>query len=431
VAQKRKSDFLIYYVTVTYRSVLLGLLIVFLLAGIVTYFAFPGTANRLLQASANLMDRALVKAGLASNPSANGSVIEPGPQQAHFTNIDGAVKVKKRATNSWVSADYNVTLETGDVIQTSSEGIAKVVFTDGTNYTVKPDSLIVVQENSINSNQQTNVAVQVTTGTVDLATSSVGQGSKSQVIVAGATANLSSDTQAEVLSDPRHDEHEILLKKGAGEVTRNGETVKLATLDKVAFTADAPDMVKTKELGPPVLIEPSNMQSVAMEPGTAGNPVTFAWTPVDGIKRYRLKISRNPYFSSMVLEQSTESTQVQVTALKEGSYYWAVQSIAENGGRDSVDSEKNKFTLIPKAAESSKIVLELEPLVQHGHVLEVQGRTEAGAQVMVNGQGVPVFADGTFHHFTPALQPGMNTITVTVQNAKGGANTKQERILIQ
>ncbi|HLJ88565.1 MAG TPA: hypothetical protein VKZ53_17225 [Candidatus Angelobacter sp.] len=431
MAQKRKSDFLIYYVTVTYRSVLLGLLIVFLLAGIVTYFAFPGTANRLLQASANLMDRALVKAGLASNPSANGSVIEPGPQQAHFTNIDGAVKVKKRATNSWVSADYNVTLETGDVIQTSSEGIAKVVFTDGTNYTVKPDSLIVVQENSINSNQQTNVAVQVTTGTVDLATSSVGQGSKSQVIVAGATANLSSDTQAEVLSDPRHDEHEILLKKGAGEVTRNGETVKLATLDKVAFTADAPDMVKTKELGPPVLIEPSNMQSVAMEPGTAGNPVTFAWTPVDGIKRYRLKISRNPYFSSMVLEQSTESTQVQVTALKEGSYYWAVQSIAENGGRDSVDSEKNKFTLIPKAAESSKIVLELEPLVQHGHVLEVQGRTEAGAQVMVNGQGVPVFADGTFHHFTPALQPGMNTITVTVQNAKGGANTKQERILIQ
>ncbi len=45
-----------------------------------------------------------------------------------------------------------------------------MVFTDGTNYTVKPDSLIAIQENSVNSQQQTKVAVQVTTGTVDLAT---------------------------------------------------------------------------------------------------------------------------------------------------------------------------------------------------------------------------------------------------------------------
>ena len=34
------------------------------------------------------------------------------------------------------------------MIQTGSEGMAKIVFNDGTNYTVKQDSLIVIEENS-------------------------------------------------------------------------------------------------------------------------------------------------------------------------------------------------------------------------------------------------------------------------------------------
>src|SRR5258708_16680258 len=118
--------------------------------------------------------------------------IDPGPQQAHFTNIDGTVRVHKVSTNKWITADYGVALEKGDVVQTASEGIAKVVLTDGTNYTVKPDSLIVVQENSVNSAQQTNTAVQVTSGTVDLSTAMMTSGSKSQVTFAGATATLAS-----------------------------------------------------------------------------------------------------------------------------------------------------------------------------------------------------------------------------------------------
>ena len=110
-------------------------------------------------------------------------------------------------------ADYSLALERGDVVQTSPEGMAKVVFTDGTNYTVKPASLITIQENSVNSSQQTKVAVQVTTGKVDLATSTLASGSKSQVIVGDATATIASESSAEVMNDIRADQHEILVKK--------------------------------------------------------------------------------------------------------------------------------------------------------------------------------------------------------------------------
>jgi hypothetical protein len=69
--------------------------------------------------------------------------------------------------------------------------MAKIVFNDGTNYTVKQDSLIVIEENSANERQQTNVSVNVNTGTVDLATGTYLQGSKSTVVMDGVTARLS------------------------------------------------------------------------------------------------------------------------------------------------------------------------------------------------------------------------------------------------
>ena len=59
------------------------------------------------------------------------------------------MKVKKNNSNNWISATYDTGLEKGDVVQTTTEGMAKIVFTDGTNYTVKQDSLIVVDRKSV------------------------------------------------------------------------------------------------------------------------------------------------------------------------------------------------------------------------------------------------------------------------------------------
>jgi hypothetical protein len=93
-----------------------------------------------------------------------------------------------------------------------------------------------------------------------------------------------------------------------------------------------------------------------------------------------------------------------------------------------VESEKNRFTIIPKGKQTVAINLELDPFVQHGHVIEVTGKTQTGARVMVNGREVP---DGTFHFFTPPLPTGESVITVTAQTAQGGVNTQQKKIIIQ
>ena len=426
MAQKRKSAFQISYVTITYRSVLLGICLVLALAALVMVFAFPDFSNRLVASGELGLGKVLAKVGLGG--SATGP--DSGPQQAHFTNIDGNVRVKKANSSTWVQADYSLALERNDVVQTSPEGLAKVVFADGTNYTVKPDSLIVIQENSLNDARQTQVAVQVTTGTVDLATSNIGPGSKSQVSVAGATASIASDTSAEVMNDPRHDDHEILAKKGSVVVDRGGQTVPLAANEKVAFKDPESPMVKSKEMAAPFLIDPANLQQVAL--GTGEKATTFTWSEIAGARAYHVRISKTSFFSpnSVVFDRKIAAPGTQaLVPLAEGTYYWEVQSIGDND-KESPESEKSRFTVARKTGDNPSIALEISDFVQHGHRIEVRGRTEPGAMVIINRQPAVVKEDGTFFHFTDPLPTGENMITITAQNSKGGSKTVPRSVTI-
>jgi len=390
-------------------------------------FTFPQFTENTVKKADSIAGRLLERVAGMAPASGTGAVTA---QQAHFTALDGTVRVKKSTGNSWITADYKIPLEKGDVVQTGSEGMAKVVFNDGTSYTVKQDSLIVIEENSANDQQQTNVAVAVSTGTVDLSTATYSQGSKSQVIVAGATASLAPESAAQVHNDPKADQHEILMKKGSGEVTRNGETMKLANWEKVSFQGQESHLEKAKEIGPPTPIAPANMAPLFSN-GEPTKDIQFSWTAMTNAVGYRLRISRNPYFSSTLVDKKVNTAAVTVTNLGEGAYYWMVQSY-DAAGKESVESEKNRFNIIYKDKTSEAIELELDPFIQHGHVIEITGKTQTGARVMVNGSDVPlVTSDGQFHYFTPPLPTGEAVITVTAQTAQGGVNTQQQKIVIQ
>jgi FecR protein len=423
----RKPGIHVAWTTITYRSIAL-----LLIAGAAVLFvamrvAFPQFTEAGIKKVDSVGSRLLERVAGMAPATGTGTTVS---QQAHFTALDGTVRIKKGSGNSWVAADYNIPLEKGDVVQTGSEGMAKVVFNDGTSYTVRQDSLIVIEENSANDQQQTNVAVAVSTGTVDLSTATYSQGSKSQVIVAGATASLAPESAAQVHNDPKADQHDILMKKGSGEVTRNGETIKLANWEKVSFQGKESHLEKAKEVGPPTPIAPANMAPL-FSVGESTKDVEFSWTAMANAVGYRLRISRNPYFSSTLVDKKVNTAAVTVTNLGEGAYYWMVQSY-DSTGKESVESEKNRFTIIPKGKDTESIELELDPFIQHGHVIEVTGKTQTGARVMVNGSEVPMVAsDGGFHYFTPPLPAGEAVITVTAQTAQGGVNTQQKKIIIQ
>jgi FecR protein len=425
VRSNRKPGIQIAWKTVTYRSVFLIVLAILLAIAGGARLAFPEFSENTAKAATSLVTNLLERVAAPTSSGSTGTTL----QQAHITALDGTVRIKKAGSNGWVRADYSVPLEKGDVIQTGSEGMAKIVFNDGTNYTVKQDSLIVIDENSANERQQTNVAVSVNTGTVDLATGTYTQGSTSEVKMDGATASLAPESAARVSKDPKSKQDELLITKGSGTVERNGETMKLADWEKASFKPESAHLEKVKEIGPPTPISPANMMPIFITQDP--KPVEFSWTPMTNAKGYRLQISRNPYFSSLIVDRKVSASDVMVSGLSEGPYYWMVRSF-DASEKESAESEKNRFTVITKESDAGAIPLALDPFVQHGHVIELTGKTETGARVMVNGHEVPVVGtDGGFHYFTPPLPNGETLITITAQNSRGGVNTQQQTVVIQ
>lgn len=349
--------------------------------------------------------------------------------QARFVNLDGKVQVKKVNSVQWVAADYRTPLDKGDLIQTGAEGEARITFADRTTYTVKPDTLVTVEENSMGSDRPTSVAVRISTGAVDLATPNWrNPDSKAAVSVEDAVAQLRSNSRAAVKSDPQKNEHEIVVSAGQAEVQRGTEKIELTQWEKASF-AKGGRVQKSNVLAPPDLVGPLNLQPVFVEnPKEAA--VHFEWKQVAEAVSYTLRVSTTAMFAKTVVEKKgILGTGTDVTGLEPGEYFWNVAAV-DAKKRSSEISETFKFTLVAQG-KTQEMVLEIDGTQLHGRVVEVIGRTEPGAALIVNGQPVPnIGPDGRFRHFTEPLQTGQQTIVITGQNRRGGTAIQRVPIVI-
>ena len=69
-----------------------------------------------------------------------------GPSVATLTSAEGTVRVRPADKTEFVVADAGMHLYQGDTIQTDKNGAAKLNFSDGSNYLVRADTLVVMQK---------------------------------------------------------------------------------------------------------------------------------------------------------------------------------------------------------------------------------------------------------------------------------------------
>jgi hypothetical protein len=409
------------WTTISYRTIAIYLVLAFLLLLGIVYLISPSfvirTVTRVLET-------------VAANPTP--STAPPARKEAHFVNLDGTVRVKKAASSQWIRADFNTSLEKGDFVQTASDGVARIIFADGTNYTLKPDALIVVEESREDPvTRATKVAVQVTSGAVDLATGHFETpGSTSQVSFADAVATLHEESRAVVRNDPDKDVHEITVDSGQAQVTRGSTSAQLGQYEQVSFAAQQPGLLRNKVIAPPSLLTPPNMElKLVRDPRTT--TMDFSWTEVPDAKAYHLQISPSVMLSNFVVDKKISGqTSISVSGLDEGTYYWMVSAI-DAKGVESQPSQANRLNLVQEVS-GSQAYLEVTKIIQHGRVVEVQGKTEPGSTVIINNEQVFSFSpDGTFRGFSSPLPTGSNQITITAQNRKGDTNTIRKTVVIE
>jgi hypothetical protein len=402
---------------VTYKTLIIyGLLIAaIILAGM--FIVFPSMYSAVTRK---------ISAAVESNDSDNATA---ATTQAKFVNLDGRVQVKKVSSVQWADADYRTALDKGDLVQTGADGYARVAFADGTNYTVKPGTLITVEENSMASSKATSVAVRINTGAVDLSTPNwASPGSKAAVSVEDAKAELRPNSRAAVKSDQDTKESEIVVSNGSAQVQRGRDRIELTQYQKADIPPGGP-ITKSDVLAPPELLEPINLTPIIVEnPRIAA--VHFAWKPVPDAASYSLRISTTSMFTKIVREApKVTGTSADLSGLDAGDYFWNVTATSTRKSSSDV-SETYKFTLVAQG-KTQDMLLEIQSTQLVGHAVEITGRTEPGAALIINGQPVSNIArDGTFRHFTEPLLPGEHTIVVIGQNRRGGTGHQQVSVVV-
>lgn len=408
----------IYWTTVTYKTVLLLILAVLAIVLAVLYIAVPDRMNTWVQKATQAMT------------GGSGGTTAPVMTQARFVNLDGKVQVKKVNTTQWATADYRMSLDKGDLIQTGSDGVARLTFADGTTYTVKNDTLILVEENTVGPDRPTRVGVAITSGALDLSTAGWEQsGSHAEVRFPAdqSVASIQQNSRASVRSDPDSKQNEITVSTGAAELQRGQEKVELGHYERATFTPGGP-VTKSQVLSPPDLVAPGNFQPIIVaDPAHAS--VKFEWKPVGGAIHYTLRVSNTSMFSRIVAQKSVNAPTAEVSGMDPADYFWEVVATdAQN--RTSEPSEVFKFTLAAEG-KTQEMLLEVEGTQLHGAVVEIRGQTEPGATLLVNGQPVAqIDKDGKFLYFTPPMPRGSQTLVIVGQNRRGGTASKKISIVV-
>src|SRR5271155_4783420 len=223
-AKPKISRVEVYWHTVTYKTVALYIIVITAIIGSATYLVFPEATSSLARHISDTI--APPESGVATISA----------RQARFVNLDGKVQVKKVNSVQWVGADYQLTLDKGDLIQTGPEGVARVAFADGTTYTVKGDTLVTVEENIVDQDHASKVGVHISSGQVDLATGSWEvPGSKAEVSFENAVASLRANSRVAVSSDPTTKEQQITIDAGSAELNRGGEHLDIGQWQRASF----------------------------------------------------------------------------------------------------------------------------------------------------------------------------------------------------
>jgi hypothetical protein len=420
VAPRQKvSNVEIVWKTVTYRTVAVYALLLFGVLLGVLYLIFPESFTA-------TMSKVSAAIGAKATPTA-----ELTAKQAKFVNLDGRVQVKKVNSVQWVTADYRMALDKGDLIQTGGDGAARITFADGTTYTVQSDTLVTVEENSVGRDSETRVAMHISSGAVDLTTGTWDSPkSKAEVSFQNAVASVKQNSSAAVRSDPATSETEVTVSSGTAELsTSDGrQHVEIGRWERVTVPPSGGTVIKTNVLAPPDLAQPLNLQPLIV-PDPKHAPVRFEWKPVPEAVSYELRVSTTSMFSRIVEDRKLTATSVEITGLDQGDYFWDVLA-TDSEKRVSAPSDTFKFTLATQG-KGQEMLLEVGSTELHGNVVEITGRTEPGAALIINGEQVAdVRGDGSFKYFTSPLTRGPQTIVMTGQNRRGGTAIKRIEIVV-
>lgn len=314
---------------------------------------------------------------------------------ARIISFEGDVRITRASTRETILVSKETFIAAGDTIQTQADGRAIVRMIDGSVYSVRPNSTVVIRDSS--SIFGNKVRVSLDDGQLNVRTDKQQENTENVVEVAESENKLSPETDASFNADAQTNGGEIRISRGSIETTMGNEKTTL-TENEFASVKNGAIASREKVFEPPKQTSPENSTQIADSTGI-GVTVAFAWQDTgEPAASYYLQIAKSPYFANdtvLVDRSGLMARDFKLAGMVPGTYYWRLRSTAKSGQTTNWN-DPWRFTVVKGGSGHGIDVADWQVEAIGGGVYFVSGRTQPGVKVRSQGRETIAGSDGTF-----------------------------------
>lgn len=356
-------------------------------------------------------------------------------REVRFYRLEGEVRVKRSGQFHWETASPRMQLRIGDQIKTGANSGAQILYFDGTITTVRAESLLEIKdlyEEPIS--RQRRVSEKLNWGEIETATRKANvSGSYHEVQSEVVSAKSREDAEFKVAYDMKQEAGNVSLFTGKIDVATSQAVVTMKGGEGVSIDKGVLGAVEKLPPAPRPLVPSDQRIFVYAAPGDAST--TLGWEPVPDATTYHLQLSQRSLFSALLVDKrDVRTSAVELPGLPADGYYWRVATI-DSVGRVSRFSSVRKFKISTRALrEGSDRVpppLAVQDFITNGPYVILNGKTEAGATVWVEGERIDVDDDGVFYAVVRLKREGANQVQLVAQDPAGNEARKSMEAYVE
>jgi hypothetical protein len=315
---------------------------------------------------------------------------------ARIISFEGDVRIIRVTTRETIVVTKETYVAAGDTVQTQADGKAVVQMIDGSVYSVRPNSTVVIRDNSSIFGGN-NVRVALDDGQLNVRTDKQSGDTLNVVEMSDSETRLKEQTDASFNADGNDNSGEIRISRGSVETTVGGEK---QTINANEFASVEGGRITSKEqlLPPPRHLTPENASQ--MTDAGSGASASFTWQAegASPVSSYHFQVARSPYFApDSILADRGDLTarDFRLAGLQPGTYYWRARASTKTG-QTSDWSEPWRFSVVRRAANRAIDVTGWNVERFGGNVFFISGKTQPGLFVRSLGREVFAAGDGSF-----------------------------------
>jgi hypothetical protein len=249
-----------------------------------------------------------------------------GPSgEAQFIAVQGSVEVRRGERGEWRPARSRMELNPGDYVKTGPNGSAEGMMVDGTLFTVRPNTVLLVARSRSVPGVRSERTLSLESGWVNLSTAETA----SRITTPDAEARVGERSDAVVAYDEQERRGSFSNYRGDLKIaSADGTEREVGELQLVVQSDDS----LSRAMSLPVAPVPGSPEDNSEFTLSSSETIVLEWEPVRGAAGYALQVSQSRLFVDNIIDVEGRTKTAATLGVKgAGSFVWRVAAENRNG----------------------------------------------------------------------------------------------------